>query len=71
MRRSCSPRDRERPTVTDPGADREGADGEQSLYSRQSRSRRRLTPWRRALYRLAAPLAIGIVRLWWASLRTR
>jgi len=39
-----------------------------TLYERRTRSRRRLTPLRRLLYRLAAPLAIGIVRLWWAML---
>jgi lysophospholipid acyltransferase (LPLAT)-like uncharacterized protein len=31
----------------------------------QSRSGRRLTPLRATLYRLAVPLAIGLVRLWW------
>jgi len=39
-----------------------------TLYDRKTRSSRRLTPTRRFLYRLAAPLAIGIVRLWWAML---
>jgi lysophospholipid acyltransferase (LPLAT)-like uncharacterized protein len=39
-----------------------------TLYERQTRSRRRLTRTRRFLYRLAAPLAIAVVRLWWAML---
>lgn len=39
-----------------------------TLYDPQTRSRRRLTRTRRWLYRLAAPLAIGLVRLWWAML---
>jgi lysophospholipid acyltransferase (LPLAT)-like uncharacterized protein len=30
-----------------------------------TRSGRRLTPMRAALYRLAVPLAVGLVRLWW------
>jgi len=43
-----------------------------TLYERKTRSSRRLTRTRLFLYRLAAPLAIGIVRLWWAMLpRTR
>lgn len=40
-----------------------------SLYDQQTRSSRRLTPTRRFLYRLAAPLAIAILRLWWRLLR--
>jgi len=39
-----------------------------TLYDPQTRSRRRLTRTRLWLYRLAAPLAIGLVRLWWAML---
>lgn len=43
-----------------------------TLYERKTRSSRRLTRTRLFLYRLAVPLAIGIVRLWWALLpRTR
>lgn len=43
-----------------------------TLYERKTRSSRKLTRGRMLLYRLAAPLAIGIVRLWWAMLpRTR
>jgi hypothetical protein len=40
-----------------------------SIYDRRSRSSRRLTRTRRLLYRLAAPLAIAIVRLWWRMVR--
>jgi len=39
-----------------------------SLYERRTRSSRKLTRTRMLGYRLAAPLAIGIVRLWWAML---
>lgn len=39
------------------------------IYDRDSRSRRRLTPLRRALYRLAAPIALGVLRFWWWSCR--
>jgi lysophospholipid acyltransferase (LPLAT)-like uncharacterized protein len=43
-----------------------------TLYDRKTRSRRKLTRTRLFLYRLAVPIAIGIVRLWWAMLpRTR
>ena len=40
-----------------------------SIYDRRTRSQRRLTPLRRTLYRLAAPLAIAGVRLWWRLVR--
>jgi lysophospholipid acyltransferase (LPLAT)-like uncharacterized protein len=40
-----------------------------NIYERRSRSSRRLTPTRMFLYRLAAPVAIGIVRLWWRWVR--
>jgi lysophospholipid acyltransferase (LPLAT)-like uncharacterized protein len=36
-----------------------------TLYRRETRSGRRLTPVRAALYRLAVPLAAGLIRLWW------
>lgn len=39
-----------------------------TLYDRKTRSKRRLTRARLLLYRLAVPLAVGIVRLWWAML---
>ncbi len=34
-------------------------------YRPETRSGRRLTPVRAALYRIAVPLAVGLVRLWW------
>jgi lysophospholipid acyltransferase (LPLAT)-like uncharacterized protein len=40
-----------------------------TIYEQQTRSSRRLTPMRRFLYRLAAPVAIAIVRLWWRMVR--
>ena len=39
-----------------------------TLYDRQTRSGRKLTRTRLWLYRLAVPLAIGLIRLWWAML---
>jgi lysophospholipid acyltransferase (LPLAT)-like uncharacterized protein len=39
-----------------------------TLYDRQTRSSRKLTRTRLFLYRLAVPLAIGLIRLWWAML---
>lgn len=43
-----------------------------TLYERRTRSSRKLTRARMLGYRLAVPLALGIVRLWWAMLpRTR
>lgn len=39
-----------------------------TLYDRQTRSRRKLTRGRLLLYQLAVPFAIGLVRLWWAML---
>ena len=39
-----------------------------TLYDRIKKPRRKLTRTRLFLYRLAAPLAIGVVRLWWAML---
>ncbi len=32
-------------------------------------SRRRMTPLRTALYRLAAPIAVGVLRFWWSTCR--
>ena len=40
-----------------------------TLYRTTTRSGRRMTPMRRALYRLTVPLAIGIIRLWWLTCR--
>jgi lysophospholipid acyltransferase (LPLAT)-like uncharacterized protein len=38
-----------------------------TIYRRVTVSGRRMSPTRRFLYRLAAPLLLGIVRLWWRS----
>ena len=40
-----------------------------TLYERQTRSGRRLTPLRRLLYRLALPVGMMLVRFWWRSCR--
>src|SRR5258705_5174723 len=40
-----------------------------SLYQPQTRSRRRLTLWRRAGYQLVVPIRLGIIRLWWLMCR--
>ena len=40
-----------------------------TFYRKVTRSGRRMTPARRVLYRLAVPLGIGIIRLWWALCR--
>src|SRR5579863_9583583 len=40
-----------------------------TIYRRLTRSQRRMGRTRRALYSLAAPLAMAIVRLWWRSCR--
>ncbi len=40
-----------------------------SLYRTVTRSDRRMTPLRRALYRLALPLGLGIIRTWWRLCR--
>jgi lysophospholipid acyltransferase (LPLAT)-like uncharacterized protein len=40
-----------------------------TLYRTTTRSSRRMTPMRRLLYRLAVPLAIGLIRLWWRIAR--
>jgi lysophospholipid acyltransferase (LPLAT)-like uncharacterized protein len=40
-----------------------------SLYQRQTRSRRRLTVWRRAGYQIVVPIGLGIIRLWWLMCR--
>ncbi len=38
------------------------------MYEVRRRSRRRLTRTRSFLYRLAVPIAIGLIRLWWSLL---
>jgi lysophospholipid acyltransferase (LPLAT)-like uncharacterized protein len=40
-----------------------------SIYRRVSRSGRRMTFVRRALYALAVPLGLGIIRFWWLMCR--
>ena len=44
--------------MTDPGL-------RNSFYRKVTRSSRRMTPARERLYRLALPLALGIIRAWW------
>ena len=40
-----------------------------TLYRTTTRSSRRMTPARRLLYRLAAPLGIALIRAWWRIAR--
>ncbi len=40
-----------------------------TLYRTVTRSGRSMTPARRLLYRVAAPLGIGIIRAWWLACR--
>ena len=40
-----------------------------SFYRKVTRSGRRMTPARRLLFRLAVPLANGIIRVWWLTCR--
>ena len=40
-----------------------------TFYRKVTRSGRSMTPARRLLYRLAAPLGIGIIRAWWLTCR--
>ncbi|MEP7244675.1 MAG: lysophospholipid acyltransferase family protein [Gammaproteobacteria bacterium] len=40
-----------------------------SIYRRLTRSGRRMTLWRRALYTLAVPLGLGVIRFWWLTCR--
>jgi len=49
----------------------DGDDGNlrNTLYRTATRSSRRMTPARRALYALAAPLGVGLIRAWWWSCR--
>jgi len=50
-------------------ADPSDNEARSSLYQPQTRSRRRLTFWRRAGYQLVVPIGIGIIRLWWLMCR--
>jgi lysophospholipid acyltransferase (LPLAT)-like uncharacterized protein len=40
-----------------------------TIYERGTRSQRRLNFWRRALYYIAVPIGLSIVRLWWMTCR--
>jgi lysophospholipid acyltransferase (LPLAT)-like uncharacterized protein len=40
-----------------------------TLYRTATRSSRRMTPARRLLYRIAVPLAVGLIRTWWRTSR--
>jgi lysophospholipid acyltransferase (LPLAT)-like uncharacterized protein len=46
-----------------------GGELRNTIYRRVTTSGRRMSPMRRALYRLAAPLLLGLLRLWWRSCR--
>ena len=51
-------------------ADRDGDGGlRNTLYRTTTRSGRRMTRMRRLLYRLAVPIALGVIRAWWRSCR--
>ncbi len=52
-----------------PAAKRDIATLSNSIYRRRTRSARRMTLARRLLYAAAAPLLLGVVRLWWRSCR--
>jgi lysophospholipid acyltransferase (LPLAT)-like uncharacterized protein len=49
----------------------DGGDGNlrNTLYRTETRSSRRMTRARRALYAVAAPLGVAIIRLWWRTCR--
>ena len=49
-------------------SDRETHRPPRGTYEVRRRSRRRLTPTRLFLYRMAVPVAIGLIRAWWAML---
>jgi len=52
--------------MSDPGT---GRGLRNTLYKQVTMSGRRMSRRRRMLYRIAAPLIVGIVRLWWRSCR--
>jgi lysophospholipid acyltransferase (LPLAT)-like uncharacterized protein len=52
--------------MTDSGS---GGGLRNTIYRTLTRSGRRMTPARRALYALAVPLGLAIIRLWWLSCR--
>ncbi|MGH8295404.1 MAG: lysophospholipid acyltransferase family protein [Steroidobacteraceae bacterium] len=47
----------------------DGGDLRNTFYRKVTRSGRSMTPARRLLYRVAAPLGVGIVRAWWLTCR--
>jgi len=49
----------------------DGDDGNlrNTLYRTATRSSRRMTPARRALYAIAAPLGVALIRTWWRTCR--
>lgn len=49
----------------------DGDDGrlKNTIYRTTTRSGRRMTPLRRALYRLIVPVGFGVIRLWWRTAR--
>ena len=49
----------------------DGGDGglRNTLYRTSTRSGRRMTRARRALYRVAVPIALGLIRAWWSMTR--
>ncbi len=40
-----------------------------TLYQKQTRSKRRMTPWRRFVWRAAAVLGVGLIKLFWRTCR--
>ncbi|HTV79392.1 MAG TPA: lysophospholipid acyltransferase family protein [Steroidobacteraceae bacterium] len=54
--------------MTDTGP---GGELRNTLYKTVTRSGRRMTPGRRALYAIVVPLGMAIIRLWWLSCRIR
>ena len=46
-----------------------GGELRNTIYRAVTRSGRRMTAARRLLYRIAVPLAVGIIKLWWLSCR--
>ena len=49
--------------------DKDGGELRNTIYRAVTRSGRRMTAARRLLYRIAVPLGVGIIRLWWLSCR--
>ncbi len=47
----------------------EGGGLKNTIYRTNTRSSRRMTPARRALYRIVVPLGFALIRLWWRSAR--